>query len=420
MFRGWKVVAGAGSGIAFGSAVFTGSAFSLLAAAIGKDFGWPQSTLALGATIVLFAQFLAYPATGGIADKFGSRKVALISIAFFGVILALLSQIGNSTWQYLGAFLIMGLFASGTNVISYTGALTKWFDRKRGLALGVAAACQAFGAMVMPQLFQRVTDAAGWSTALLVLCAIQFVICIPLVALLVRDNPAPFGLHPDGELAPPALPKFAEPRAAAAARANIATDARFWKMAIAFAVMGMSFYGVVTNAAFVLRANGGLEGPQIANIMTLSGASVLIGRIGFGILLDKFSARVVATGSLMAASLFYFLYGHGGSFGIMAFAAVLGGISIGGESDLMPYMAGRYFGKDTVGRVFGLFLCAFSLGAAIGPYAFARLTEIYGTPSVPLFGLSALQIVPAVLFLALGPYPDPLPGEAVRGAVPAH
>ena len=86
-------------------------------------------------------------------------------------------------------------------------------------------------------------------------------------------------------------------------------------------------------------------------------------------------------------------------------AAVIGGVSVGGENDLMPYFAGRYFGKRAVSKIFGWFLSAYVLGGAIGSVAFVWAMTAYQGPTIPLFGVAALQIVPIVLFLMLGPYP---------------
>jgi MFS family permease len=97
---------------------------------------------------------------------------------------------------------------------------------------------------------------------------------------------------------------------------------------------------------------------------------------------------------------------------LVVLAAIIGGASIGGEADLLPYLAGRYFGKGAVSKVFGWFLSAYFLGAAIGPLAFARAMTAFNGPTVPLFALVVLQFAPALLFLTLGPYPD-LKGKGV-------
>jgi len=89
---------------------------------------------------------------------------------------------------------------------------------------------------------------------------------------------------------------------------------------------------------------------------------------------------------------------------VIVVATILNGLAIGGDSDLMPYLASRYFGTRAVSRIFGWFLFAFFLGAAIGPVAFAQLSVIYQGADSPLMMLAALQIVPAILFLSLGRY----------------
>ena len=85
-------------------------------------------------------------------------------------------------------------------------------------------------------------------------------------------------------------------------------------------------------------------------------------------------------------------------------AGVIGGMAIGGESDLLPFLASRYFGKAAVSKIFGWFLVAFYIGAAIGPVAFATASEAYHGAAVPLFVLVGLQIIPAMMFLMLGAY----------------
>ena len=81
-----------------------------------------------------------------------------------------------------------------------------------------------------------------------------------------------------------------------------------------------------------------------------------------------------------------------------------GGCSIGGESDLLPYLSSRYFGTRSLSTVFGWFLSSFFLGGAVGTFSFAMMQSAYGI-ATPLFGLAALQIVPIFLLLRLASYP---------------
>ena len=201
-FPGWKVVAGSGIGIAFGSAPVFASGFALLTAVMAHQFGWNQPQVAKAATIYLLVQTLVYPLCGWPLDRWGSRRFAILSILGFAVGLAVLSQIDGSLVQFYLAFALIGLLSAGTNVVSYARAITLWFNRKRGIALGLAASGQAIGAFLVPVLAQRGIAHYGWPTALLILAVFEAIVCAPLVALLVKDDPARYGLQPDGDANP--------------------------------------------------------------------------------------------------------------------------------------------------------------------------------------------------------------------------
>ncbi len=406
IFPGWRVVAGSGFGIAFGSVVFISSGFSQLAGAWNHDFGWTLPQLAKAATIYLLLQMLTYPVYGWMLDRWGCRRVACVSIALFAVSLAALSQIGDSLTQFYAAFALIGLVSAGTNVVSYARAMALWFDRKRGLALGLAAGSQAVGAVVIPILAAHMIAATGWSDALLSLAAFELLVCLPMVALLVKDSPAPYGLLPDGDA--PSANRRADQKAALVgpSRGVIIRSATFWKFALSFAVMGLTAYAITINYVFILSKTAGLTAAEVAKVQAVSGAAVLLGRVGIGWLLDKMHGPWVGLITLASAVIGIAIYATAPSPAIVIFGALLLGISIGGESDLMPYLASRYFGTRSLSSVFGWFLAAFFVGGAIGPIAFATIATTQGSATLPLWLLVALQAVPALLFLTMKRYPS--------------
>lgn len=401
---GWKVVAGSGIGIAFGSAPVFASGFALLAAAMAKQFGWNQPQVAKAATIYLLVQTIAYPLSGWPLDRWGSRKFAIGSILGFAIGLALLSRVGGSLLQYYLAFAVMSLLSTGTNVISYARAITLWFNRKRGIALGLAASGQAIGAFLVPVLAQKGIANYGWPTALLILAVFEAIVCMPLVALLVKDDPARYGLHPDGDANGAAVPAAGCQSDSGPSVGAIVRTATFWKLAIAFAVMGMSFYAIGPNIVYILKT-AGISLAVLAKILAVSGISVLFGRLGFGVALDRVHAPLIGVCSVILFAISSLIYAGTPSVALILFSAVCYGLSIGGETDLMPYLASRYFGTHAVSKIFGWFLFAFFLGATVGPIAFAELMAAFGQAKTPLIMLVALQIVPAALFLSLGRYP---------------
>ncbi|MDE2452932.1 MAG: MFS transporter [Burkholderiales bacterium] len=402
-FPGWTVVGGSGVGIAFGTAMFVSSSFALLASALSAQFGWSQSDLAKAASIVLLLQIVMNPVLGWMLDRWGSRKVGSASIVGFALALLYLSRIGNSLTEFYIAFLLIGLLATGTNVVAYARAITLWFDRKRGLALGVASGCQAVGAFVMPIVMQKIIAASGWTQAILTLAGFELLICLPLVALLVKDDPRDYGWNADGDAevhaATAALRAGAAPETSAMFRTG-----NFWKLALGFAIMGMCTYAWTTNVTFILTRTAGLSLAKIAAIQGITGIAFLAGRVVFGYLLDRFHAPRLAIGALVLMAAFYLIVGTATAPAAIIFGALLFGLSAGGEGDLLPYLAGRYFGARAVSKVFGWFLCAYFAGAAIGPVAFAQASAWFQGPTTTLYAMAALQVVPVLLFLALGPY----------------
>ena len=403
LFPGWQVVAGSAVGISFGSVPMFASGFALLAAAMATEFGWNQPQVQLAATLFLLLQTIAYPICGFPLDRVGSRKFAVASIVAFAVTLAILSQIGSSLTGFYLAFALIGILTAGTNVLPYARAIALWFNRRRGIALGIAASSQAVGSFLIPVLAQRTIARFGWSGALLALAAFELVVCLSLVALLVKDSPAPYGLKPDGGAATDAssvtLPTQKSLK-------EMVATATFWKLAISFAAMGMTFYAIAPNIVYILSKSAGMTRPQIAQVLTASGIAVLFGRIVIGYLLDKIHAPVVGALTLIFTACSAATYALTANPIFITLAAIAGGFAIGGETDLMPYLASRYFGARAVPKIFGWFLFAFFMGATVAPLSFAKLSVAYGGASTPLFMLVALQIVPLALFLSLGRYPD--------------
>lgn len=418
LFPGWKVVFGSGVGISFGSAPVFAAGFALLASAMAQDFGWSQPDVAKAATLFLLLQTLVYPICGWPLDRFGSRKFAMFSIVAFAIGLIALSQVGNSLIQFYLAFAVIGLVSAGTNVLSYARAIALWFNRKRGLALGLAASAQAVGALVIPIVGQKLIAGHGWSVALLTLAVFELVVCLPLVAWLVKDSPEPYGLHPDG-VDPAQSVEVEEVADTGMEVGEIIRTATFWKLAVAFALIGMSFYAIVPNIVYILTKTAHLSHAEVAQVQAAGGVAVLFGRIFFGYLLDRVHAPYVGVLTVVMSASCALIYGNVSGHTVIFIAAILSGFAIGGETDLLPYLASRYFGTKSVSKIFGWFLFAFFLGATVGPTAFAQISAAYNSVTTPLFMLAILQIIPALLFLSLGPYPAkpaPVQREALARA----
>ena len=399
-FGKWWVLLGSATGIAFGSAVLFSAGFPQLSHAWARDFGWSQTQMAQAGTVFLLSITAGYPLAGYLVHRWGSRAVASASIAAFAVSLVLLSQFGDTLPRLYLACGFMGLVAAGTNVVGYAQALSQWFHRRLGLAMGVAASAQSIGAVSFPVVIAHLAGSSGWSSGLMCLAAFQLLFCLPVVALLVRNGPAPIGLQSDG----------AEARTASAAGQHIVHEGglsktiNYWKLTVAFAVLGAISFAVIFNLVFILTDTAKMSAIDVAQVQAAAGVGAFAGRIGFGHLLDKIGAAFTATAVIVLLALCCWLLATGWSTTSALLGGFLAGAAAGGESDLMPYLASRYFGVQNTSKVFGLLLAAFSIGGAMGVTAFAAVAAWQGSSATALYLFMATLLVPLSIFVSLIPH----------------
>ena len=397
-FGGWWVAGGSAIGVAFGSTPFFSGAWALLGASWAGAFGWSAGELATAATLFLATQTVAFPVTGWLLDRLGARRVACASIALFGVILIGLSRMNGSLAVLYALVGLMGVTSAATNFIAYARVISTWFDRRRGLAIGLTASSQAIGLMTIPLVTRKLAVLSGWSSPLLALGCFELLVCLPAVWLLVRERPP----------ASSVLPRTLERRTATPAGMSLTPilhSSVFWRILACISLEGLAIYAILPNTVFILGQTAGLGPDTIAGVISLAGAAFLLGRVGFGFLLDRMQARwlfLLLLGLLACGLLFY---AFAGSINGVRAGAILLGAAGGGQTDLMPYVASRYFGTLSVSTVFGLLLLGFFASAAAGPVLFVSVSAAVGVVGT-LVALAALQVVPAAIFATLRDYPD--------------
>lgn len=379
-------------GVALGSVVFFASSFSLLSAAVSAQFGWRAADTAYAAAIFLGGQALTLPLWGRLIDRFGTRRMAAAGITLFAVSLVVLSRVDTLAGFYL-AFALMSVVSGPTNVVSYARVVSLWFSGRRGMALGAVAAAQAGGSVLLALGMQWFIATVGWPDGLLALAGLELVVCCAVVLPFIKDPPA--GARSRGDT----VTAGAAP-AAGQARA-VLRDPVFWGLMLCFAIAGLTFYAITTHMVFILGWTAGILPREAAQVIAAGGAAILLGRLACGFLLDKVSPPLVAIGLYLLAAVAAGLFAWGTSYAVALCAAVLLGFNAGGEGDLMPYLAGRYFGLGSVARVLGWFIAAFFAGAIAGTVLLPLLAAAWGTVKAPLLALVAMQGIAVGIFAYL-------------------
>ncbi|HLF32171.1 MAG TPA: MFS transporter [Xanthomonadales bacterium] len=403
-FFGWWVVFAACVGMLFGSySTFIGVTFALFVKPLEAAFGWSRTDISLALTLCTLVVVVLAPVVGNLIDRVGARRVLLISMGLLGFGMAGLSQLTGAIWQYYGLYIFIGVVGVGTIPTTFSRTLLNWFDCKRGLALGIALSGIGVAGIILPPLVQHLISALGWRETYLVIGTAALLLAWPVAFFLFRDHPSSMGLLPDGveddrlNVRPvlhsePGLP-FSE-----AARAR-----EFWVILATIFFMGLGGTGVLIHFA-ALMTDRGMTPAAAALGFSMLGLAIILGRVACGYLVDKFFAPRIAVCFLLGPAMGVAMLALDSGTSSIYLAAVLIGLGLGAEFDLLSFLISRYLGLRAYGKVYGLMYSSFSVGAGIGPLLMGQSYDRLGAYTFGLWCLFTAICVAVIMVSRLGPY----------------
>jgi MFS family permease len=200
-FYGWIIIAVTFVTMAIG--VNARTAFSLFFPPIIDEFGWERGVTAGAFSFGFLVSGAVSPLIGRMMDRFGPRAVMELGVALMAGGL-LLAPLTTQPWHlYLTIGVLVG---AGSICLGYSGQslfLPNWFNRRRGLAIGLAFAGVGLGSMTLLPWVQHMIEQTGWRTACTAMGVVVLVVLAP-INLLLRKRPEDLGLQPDGDAAPTA------------------------------------------------------------------------------------------------------------------------------------------------------------------------------------------------------------------------
>src|SRR5690349_11855024 len=189
VFYGWWVVLAAGIGLALHAGPLIVPTFGVFLKPLSQEFGWSRTQLSLAFSLFTLGATITLPLIGRLVDRYGARQVIVSAVLLFGLSVFSLSFLSAHLWHLYAMYLFLGVVGSGTTPVPYTKVISRWFDRQRGLALGLAAATFSASASLMPPLAQALIAAVGWRHTYAILGLLVMGITIPVVVLLLKESP---------------------------------------------------------------------------------------------------------------------------------------------------------------------------------------------------------------------------------------
>jgi MFS family permease len=396
-YTGWVVVAAAAFGLFLGVFPIFVSSFTIFFPTLLREFHAGRGAIALAFTICTTVTACMAPLIGRLCDRIGAKPVILSSQLLFGSGLIAALAIGSRLWQIYLFSLIIGIAAPGTNSISYSLVVSRWFNRRRGLALGLMMIGLGAGAIAAPPLARASIAAHGWRAAYAIFGSAALLLAIPVVAAFLKEQPLPRSSQQ--------LPDDAE----GWPWHKIRRSPDFWLMIVVFVLVSASVQACLIHLTQIMTDHG-LAASNAALAASASGAALLAGRVTTGYFLDRYSAVRVARIIFASAALGIALLSVPAAAAMFP-GAFLFGLGLGAEADIIAYLLGRHFGLRAFGTAFGFAFGLFVLAGGLGPLCMGFAFDRTGSYRVALTIFCLATALAAMLVGRLGPYRFQAQGE---------
>jgi len=378
------------------------STFGVFIKPMEAEFGWSRTSLSVAAALSLLVFGMVAPLVGRMADLWGARAVFTVSLGLMGIG-ALASAFVTQLWHiYIASGILMALGAGGGTLTSAVPLVARWFDKHRGLVMGIAGAAMSAGQLAVIPLATWLTLTLGWRQSYIWLGLGLVVLILPLSAALLRNDPRDKGLEPYGATRMASMPDA--PTSPADGRVSITEAAQvpaFWLLVGSYFICGYTSGGLVGTHLIPHAVEHGFSEMAAAQALGVMGAMSVLGTIASGWICDRFGRK----GPL---AWYYFVRGLSLLFLLVVwdvaslhlFAAILG---LNWFSTVPPTttLTANIFGRNSVGELSGWIFLSHQVGAALAASLGGWIHDLTGSYSWAFISAALLAFVAAGLTLAI-------------------
>lgn len=398
-FPGMRVVAGCflslmtTSGLAFyGIAVYL-NAFS-------NEQSWSLSSISFATTVFFVVGGFVGLLAARMISRFDARHVMVGSAVLGAVALALLGQAQSQLQMYL-IYVLFAFGFAGAGLVPVTTIVTRWFVRRRSIAISIASTGLSVGGMVITPIAKWITDEWGMSTATPILAIVWVVGTIPVIIFMIKPDPTKLGWLPDGKR----IARNAKPPTLSGAAFSDAIRSRFfWLMTIGYVLLMASQVGGLQQLVKLAEERTGATAAAFATFV-VAGTSVIARLVGGRIIhLMPMGRFTIILGTFQGLSLIAVSFTHN----TVAFYLILVvfGATVGNILMLQSLIISQRFGVLNYAKLFSRSQLVVVLGTAGGPLLLGWLYDVGGNYQLSYLVAGIISIVGALVMLLAGPVND--------------
>jgi len=362
---------------------------------IQRELGWTRAEITLGLSITSALSLLIVPLVGLMIDRFGARRIAIPAVMLYCAAVALLGTTGASDWNWWLLWGLLSLGSSATSPVLWTTAVTSRFDAARGMALAVTLCGSGLSSICAPLLAAVLLAKIGWRDAYLSSGAIMAAVALPMVV-------GWFYGHSDLErLRPETSRKPESNRTTLAAVSGDLRSSPFLRLAISGFLLMIGMSALMVHFVHSLQMLGLTTG-EAASAAAFLGVGSITGRLIGGVLLDRTSAAIlgaIAFSLPCVVSLAMLFLVH--DLVSACVVALILGLSLGCEMDVLAYIASRLFRLGHFGRLFSVIIALTTAAYAVGPTMGSLAYDLSGEYGIMLVAIVPVFVIAAALVLSL-------------------
>jgi MFS family permease len=372
---------------------------------VATEFGWPRAVPSFAFSLQFIGSGFGGIVMGYVLDRYGFVVPALVGTVMVGLGGICGSYI-DSAWQlYLIYAFMFGLSGQGSLAAPALANIARWYDRRRGMAVGIASSGQALAGIVWPPIFGYVLVAIGWRDMFFWFGVVAFVLMLPL-CIVVRFRPPPY--------APPAVaPATKETKAAGPSRpAPAPLTSRAIQTTLCCAIFGCCVAMSLPLGHLVSLVTD--RGHPIHNAVEVLSVMLMAAFVSRAVLLGVLSDRL---GGLRALIVFSFVQAATlATFTVtyelwaLYVVAVLCGLGYGGLFPVYAVVTREHLPIAEVGRRTGVIFLFGAVAMGLGSWMGGYLFDLTGSYTLPFligvaFNIGNLVIVGALILRIRPPLP---------------
>ena len=375
-------------------------AFFLFIEPLEERFGWDRTMVTASLSFMAVGS-LTGPLLGRTMDRYGARPLMFVSLTIFGVSF-LLRPLITQLWHWYALSFLQFVAFSGASILPAGRLVPLWFPKTRGRMMGITTMGNNFGGLTLPLVLAFVISAASWQAGFLAVAAIAFTIAALALVIIHERAPTELTIGADD----PAGPSHTALQHGWSVAEAMRTKA-FYAMVLTLTLASFTYSGILPHVGAQLDAHGMSEPRLVSLAVALLAAFGMMGKVTFGYMADRITARYAMMISLGGQMTFALLIAAFPTQPAVWVTVPLFGLFMGAHGALANLIIQENFGLRSFGSISGIANVPTVVPMAIGPIIAGRAFDSYGSYSPAFVTVAVLFAVGIASLTQLRRAPPP-------------